>query len=230
MFKFFKNKSLQCNPIIHWLEILALMLVLWFFMSGIIDETKFVVFGILASIIISLYVAPLFVIGGIKTDRDYFLLHANPVKIFIYFIWLVKEIILSALTVAKVVINPKKMQPQLVWFKADYDNPAARALLANSITLTPGTITVDIYDDGVYSCHCLTDDTKEGLLSGIMQEKVAKIFGEKIDYGIVKVIHDDTLGIKEESKLINNKYNNPGFRVLNKRKSSDLGKIGNVDE
>lgn len=230
MFKFFKNKSLQCNPIIHWLEILALMLVLWFFMSGIIDETKFVVFGILASIIISLYVAPLFVIGGIKTDRDYFLLHANPVKIFVYFIWLVKEIILSALTVAKVVINPKKMQPQLVWFKADYDNPAARALLANSITLTPGTITVDIYDDGVYSCHCLTDDTKEGLLSGIMQEKVAKIFGEKIDYGIVKVIHDDTLGIKEESKLINNKYNNPGFRVLNKRKSSDLGKIGNVDE
>ncbi len=230
VFKFFNNKSLQCKPIIHWLEILALMLVLWFFMSGIIDEMKFVIFGILASVIISLYVAPLFVISGIKTDRDYFLLHANPFKILIYFFWLVKEIVLSALTVAKVVINPKDMQPQLIWFKADYDNPAARALLANSITLTPGTITVDIYDDGVYSCHCLTDDTADGLLSGVMQEKVAKVFGEQIDYGIVRVLHDDNLENKEESKLINNKYINTGFRVLSKAKSSDLRKTGVADE
>lgn len=192
------------------------MLVLWFFMSGIIHEAKFVIFGIASSVVISLYVAPLFVISGLKTDRDYFLLHANPFKIVAYFIWLVKEIVLSAIAVAKVVLNPKKMQPQLVWFKADYDNPSARALLANSITLTPGTITVDIYEDGVYSCHCLTDDTKEGLISGEMQKRVAAVFGEEIDYGVVRVEYDESHGQLNNVKLLAKKYINPGFRNLAK--------------
>lgn len=192
------------------------MLVLWFFMSGIIHEAKFVIFGIASSVVISLYVSPLFVISGLKTDRDYFLLHANPFKVLAYFIWLVKEIVLSAIAVAKVVFNPKKMQPQLVWFKADYDNPSARALLANSITLTPGTITVDIYDDGVYSCHCLTDDTKEGLISGEMQKRVAAVFGEKIDYGVVKVEYDESYGELDNVKLLSKKYRKQGFRKFRK--------------
>lgn len=230
MFKFFNNKSLQCNPIIHWLEVLAMMLVLWFLMSGIIHEAKFVLFGIASSIIISLVVSPLFVISGLKTDREYFLLHVNPLKMIIYFAWLIKEIVLSAAQVSKVVIKAEEMNPQLVWFKADFDNPSARSLLANSITLTPGTITVDIFDDGVYSCHCLNENTRDGLVSGVMQNKIAKLFCEEIDYGVVRVISDDSMEGTKYAKLIDKKYKNLGFRVLSEKDEPSFGKVGSKDE
>ena len=67
-------------------------------------------------------------------------------------------------------------------FKADYDSPFARALLANSITHTPGTITIDITDEGYYSVHALTQELKEGLLDGSMQKKVAWAYREEIDF------------------------------------------------
>lgn len=81
----------------------------------------------------------------------------------------------------------KSLHPQIVWFQANYDNPAARALLANSITLTPGTVTVDILEDGTYSVHALTEGAKEGLLDGTMQGKVARLFGETIDFRVLDV-------------------------------------------
>ena len=74
-----------------------------------------------------------------------------------------------------------------MWFRANYDNPAARALLANSITLTPGTVTVDILEDGTYSVHALTEESKAGLLDGTMQGKVARLFGETIDFRVLDV-------------------------------------------
>lgn len=74
-----------------------------------------------------------------------------------------------------------------MWFQANYDNPAARALLANSITLTPGTVTVDILEDGTYSVHALTEGAKAGLLDGTMQGKVARLFGETIDFRVLDV-------------------------------------------
>jgi multicomponent Na+:H+ antiporter subunit E len=78
--------------------------------------------------------------------------------------------------------NRSKVDPSAVWFKADYDSPFARALLANSITLTPGTITIDITDEGYYSVHALTQHLKEGILDGSMQKKVAWAYKEKIDF------------------------------------------------
>ena len=75
-----------------------------------------------------------------------------------------------------------KVDPSIAWFRADYDNPAARAMLANSITLTPGTITIDIMEDGTFSVHTLTRELREGLLDGSMQAKVAWLYGESIDF------------------------------------------------
>ena len=55
-------------------------------------------------------------------------------------------------------------------------------MLANSITLTPGTITIDITDDGIFSVHALTRELREGLLDGSMQAKVAWLYGETIEF------------------------------------------------
>ena len=125
---------------------------------------------------------------GVHSDRYYFLIHVNPIRLLIYFLWLLKEIVKSSFSVTWNVYRGKKsLHPQIVWFRANYDNPAARALLANSITLTPGTVTVDILEDGTYSVHALTEGAKESLLDGTMQGKVARLFGETIDFRVLDV-------------------------------------------
>ena len=66
------------------------------------------------------------------------------------------------------------------------DNPMAKVLLANSITLTPGTVTINVTPEGIYEVHALTDGAAEGLLSGAMPRKVAELFGEKFDFMVLK--------------------------------------------
>jgi multicomponent Na+:H+ antiporter subunit E len=51
-------------------------------------------------------------------------------------------------------------------------------MLANSITLTPGTITVD-FDDGNYSVHALVPSAAQSLLDAKMQSQLERIFGER---------------------------------------------------
>ena len=182
MKEFFKDKNLKSHPILNILELFVLLLVLWFVMSGIF-ETKFIIFGVTSCVIITLICVRVMVVGGLKTESTYFVLNVNYFKFFIYFLWLVKEIIKAAIYVSKIsLFKAKKINPQVVWFKADYDNPVAAALLANSITLTPGTITVDIFDNGIFSVHALDDSLAEGVLSGDMQARVAKVYGETINF------------------------------------------------
>jgi multicomponent Na+:H+ antiporter subunit E len=108
-----------------------------------------------------------------------------------YAFWLFKEIVKSSLHVSRAVINPDMVDASVLWFKADYDNPLARAVLANSITLTPGTITIDIFEDGIYSVNAVTKASRDELLDGTMQHKVAWVFGEEIDYKVLGVEDKD---------------------------------------
>ena len=123
---------------------------------------------------------------GTKTDRDYYLLAVSIPRFIVYFFWLLWQIAKSAFYVSGLSVSAKrKADPSIVWFRADYDNPAARAMLANSITLTPGTITIEITEDGIYSVHALTGELKEGLLDGSMQQKVAWLYKETINFSPV---------------------------------------------
>ena len=62
----------------------------------------------------------------------------------------------------------------------------ASVMLANSITLTPGTVTLNVTDDGLYEIHALTKGAAEGVLDGSMQKKVADLYGEKFDFAVVE--------------------------------------------
>ncbi len=65
-----------------------------------------------------------------------------------YFAELVKEIVLCSLQVIRLILQPKlEVEPQLVRFQPNIQNESLRVLLSNSITLTPGTITVWLSDD-----------------------------------------------------------------------------------
>jgi len=94
-----------------------------------------------------------------------------------YLPWLAMEMVLSAWQVAKVVLSRSMpMNPSLVRFRSDQPNDLAKVILGNSITLTPGTLTVDIEGDE-FLVHHLTDASRDDLLEGRMATRVAGLFG-----------------------------------------------------
>lgn len=170
------------SPALNYILTAVLMMALWFIMSGK-TEPKFLIIGAASSLIIAALCLRTLTLHGIRTDNQYYIFNVNIVKYLIYMLWLLKEIIKSAVAVSVITtVRKSDVEPSIAWFKADYDNPSARAMLANSITLTPGTITIDITEDGIFSVHALTRDIRDGLLDGTMQAKVAWLFGETIDF------------------------------------------------
>lgn len=177
-----KSSYTKGRTAFYWAETFIIVFLLWIIMSGIF-ELKFILYAVAASAIISYFCLRCLTFKGCKTDETYYMLNCNWWRMFLYFWWLMWQIICSAWYVSKVVLFHKEaIDPGVVWFQVDYDNPQARALLANSITLTPGTITIDIYDNGIYSVHGLTQEVKDGVLDGSMQEKIAKVYGETIHF------------------------------------------------
>lgn len=196
----------KTNTTIDFLLTTVLLMALWFVMSEK-TELKFLVLGAISSMVISYTCVRILTVKGIKTDNSYFLLGVNPIKFIIYCIWLLWQIIVSAITVSRIsFVSRKQIDPQIAWFKADYDNPAARALLANSITLTPGTITIDITEDGVYSAHALNSEMRDGLLDGSMQAKIAWLYGESIDYRPLDPDYDAVADNASGGKTVASKY------------------------
>lgn len=99
-------------------------------------------------------------------------------KIIPYWIWLCWEIIKANIDVAKVIISPKMpISPVMFKTKASQTRELGQVIYANSITLTPGTIAVDL-EDGVLEIHALTIEGAEGVLTGDMDRRVCKVKGE----------------------------------------------------
>ena len=66
-------------------------------------------------------------------------------RILAYLPWLLKEIFVANITVAKVILRPQlKISPRIVFFHGTQKTDLGRAIYANSITLTPGTITTGV--------------------------------------------------------------------------------------
>ena len=89
--------------------------------------------------------------------------------------WLLYQIVLANLHVVYLVFRPHELSPQVVRFKTHIRGDLARVTLGNSITLTPGTITMDIEDDE-FSVHAVSDKAAAGLLNGEMELRVGRAF------------------------------------------------------
>ena len=92
-------------------------------------------------------------------------------RLVLYMPWLVWEIVKSNLHVARMVLTPGAISPRLVRTKASQATDFGRVLYANSITLTPGTITLDLRGDELL-VHALTQETADGL-DGTMDARCA---------------------------------------------------------
>lgn len=91
--------------------------------------------------------------------------------------WLAVEIVRSALTVSRIVLHPRlPISPTLVRFRPGQKTDVGLVVHANSITLTPGTITVEAGRDE-FLVHALTREAAEGVLGGEMDRRVRALEG-----------------------------------------------------
>lgn len=107
-----------------------------------------------------------------KTD---ILIAKKLIYILQYAFILVKEIIKANYAVIKMITSSRyEIEPAVVRFKADLKTTPARVALANSITLTPGTITVSLEGDE-YVVHCLDKELAEGINSSVFVDLLKKL-------------------------------------------------------
>lgn len=92
-----------------------------------------------------------------------------------YWLWLAKEVVKSSLDVARIVLSPSlPISPEVVRIKASSKQQIDQAILANSITLTPGTLALDVYN-GEIIVHALTKAGADELKQGEMDRRVAAL-------------------------------------------------------
>lgn len=92
-----------------------------------------------------------------------------------YCIVLIIEILKANGAVFRMVYSAKyQLEPAVIHFKTNLHSKFAKVLLANSITLTPGTITVSLEND-VYTVHCLDKELAHGIDSSIFVQLLERI-------------------------------------------------------
>ena len=99
---------------------------------------------------------------GWSIQKDLRLLRNIPFLI-LYILNLVREVLIAAFQVARLVWSPsRKKEPVMVEFHSGLHGRIVNTLLANSITLTPGTFTV-VHEDDRFVVHCIRPEFAEGL-------------------------------------------------------------------
>ncbi len=106
-----------------------------------------------------------------------------PVKIALrtlgYFPWLGWQIVKSNLDVARRIVQPRMpIRPHVLKVRAGQRSDLGRVLYANSITLTPGTVTIGV-DGDEFTIHALTDDADDGVTAGDMNDRVCAVEGRR---------------------------------------------------
>lgn len=92
-----------------------------------------------------------------------------------YWAWLGWEIAKSAWDVTKLILGPShRLSPTLVRVSASQVTPVGRVIYANSITLTPGTISLEVDDDTIV-VHALTREGAASLAEGDMDRRVTRL-------------------------------------------------------
>jgi multicomponent Na+:H+ antiporter subunit E len=152
----------------HILLTLILWFAAWLLWSGM-TKPLLLVLGVLSCLLVLIFARRM----GLLEKRVYslrFLMRLLP-----FWGWLGKELVVSNLQVARIVLSRKPpISPTVIRLKALPEGPVGQAFLCNSITLTPGTVTVDEHE-GELLVHCLTTEGADALLEGEMNRRVAAL-------------------------------------------------------
>ena len=148
---------------------ILVLFVFWLLLSG--HFTPFLLIaGIACAVAVVAFARRMDVI-----DREGHPLHLAPRAMLTYWPWLIKEIVKSAWDVSRIIVHPRlPISPTLTTVQSTQKTDLGRMVFANSITLTPGTISV-VVGRGEILVHALTADAAQGLCAGEMDRRVTEL-------------------------------------------------------
>lgn len=151
----------------------ALLMATWLIFSGLFDAFH-ITLGILSAGFVTWISSDLFF-----EDRGAGLLQrlGQAFRMVRYLLWMLWQIVLSNIDLLKLALAPSglsKVRPRVVKVRTNLKTDFEKFLLANSITLTPGTITVKILGDTFY-VHAINENAARDL-GGEMERRIAAIF------------------------------------------------------
>lgn len=146
--------------------LLAALAIFWFALSG---ETSplFLFLGVISVLLVLWLAARLKII-----DRDASPYHRVP-QMLVYGCWMMAEIVKANVAVIRKILGPSHaIDPVLVTVTTATTTDLGKAVFANSITLTPGTVTVDVDGDQL-QVHALVRETSPAASFAEMDRKAA---------------------------------------------------------
>lgn len=155
-----------------------IMLAFWVIMSGMFDAFHLSL-GVICCLLVAHFSHDLLFPPDPAPSRSWLL---DIIGTLIYLPYLLWQILLANLQVAWIVLHPRAMEmidPHIFRFKTKLKRPISKVVFAQSITLTPGTITVNIHKDDAadvpdeFAVYALTREAAAAL-PGDMEERVAK--------------------------------------------------------
>ena len=156
----------------NFIAAFVLLMGLWALLSGKFDAFHLSL-GVICSLIVA-YLSHDLLFANVRVG-DGRVIFQRFVR---YIPWLLREIITSNFYVAYLALSPRMpIDPQLIKFKTKLESDISWVMLANSITLTPGTVTIDIANRE-FLVHALDRKIAASLDTGEMEDQVAHIFME----------------------------------------------------
>jgi len=159
----------------------AMLFVFWLVLSGRF-QWKYIIIGAISAGTITFFTKDYFysvLRKGEFSRIDIGRITSQMVKFLAYIPWLMFQIIVANIQVAYYVLHPRMpVKPGFLVFTTTMKKGMSRVTLANSITLTPGTITVSL-DEDKYIIHSLEPSLSTLVVSGRMQQKVGRVFLEE---------------------------------------------------
>ena len=148
-----------------------IMFAFWIFLSG---KFSFILLlsGVISSILVSHMSNDLLIGNG-----DIKLGFIRTIRFIRFLPWLLWQIVLANIDLALRTLHPKMpINPILINIKNNLKTDLGMVILANSITLTPGTVTIDV-NENEFLVHVISEKAAQSLISGEMQARVKKIEG-----------------------------------------------------
>ncbi len=151
-----------------------LFLAVWLILNGKIT-VEILIFGLVISAVMFGFMCRFL---DYNVRKEIMLFRLTP--FFARYFWvLVKEIVKANVCVLKFILSPEiQTEPAFVYFDTDFRTGTAKMLLANSITLTPGTITVSVEGDR-FCVHCLDWELAEGVEDSVFVELLKEMEAEE---------------------------------------------------
>jgi multicomponent Na+:H+ antiporter subunit E len=154
------------------LFIFSLLLAFWLLISASVHWQHILV-GVIFCFILTVFWSNLSIAENIKTGfkiKQLFMLLK-------YFFFLGIDIVVANINVAMIVLNPKMpISPGIVIMRCDLERSLSRVLYVNSITLTPGTITVEL-EDNLLIVHALTEDVAHDVEDWALYRRLMEVEG-----------------------------------------------------